>query len=573
MQEVAEAIAAVLGMEVTIIDEKYERVAATGQYRNFVGKRIPANCVFETVIRERVPKYVSQEKRDIDCRDCSDQLTCLELATIGHPIINSEGDVIGVIGINVFDEQQRNLMVGKWESLILFLGKLSGLLASTLSSYETIEKMTIQTREISNIIDSFQYGVLCINDGGDIKYANKSAQDLLKTREMDAVGINLLSFLPGMDLSVINEVGVLVPEVSSKLNLFIKGRPIWLQDKKVSTIVELHKATDIIRDACNIVEGKQEFTFNDIIGISPNFMRAKEIASTVAQSDATVLLRGESGTGKELFARAIHFESKRAKAPFIAINCASIPDNLLESELFGYEGGAFTGARSKGQLGKFELANGGTLFLDEIGDMPLHLQPKILRVLQERSFSRVGGKEIIRIDVRIVAATNKSLEKMIENGGFREDLYYRLNVIPVFLPPLRSRKDDIGVLSQLFLRKSCERLNLADKLFSDDLAIFLREYPWPGNIREMENLIEYLVNITKEIIIPIDNLPEALLRGAHIEGDYCNGADLKSRVRNFEKNILQEMIDKYGDTTEAKQKISSILGINLTTLYRKLAGD
>ncbi len=175
------------------------------------------------------------------------------------------------------------------------------------------------------------------------------------------------------------------------------------------------------------------------MGSSNNIKNVKLIAKNIAKTDSTVLLRGESGTGKELFARAIHFESQRCDAPFIAVNCASIPDNLLESEFFGYEGGAFSGAKREGQMGKFELANGGTIFLDEIGDLPLHLQPKILRVLQEQSFTKIGGKEEICVDVRIIAATNRELETMVKHGQFRQDLYYRLNVIPIYLPSLKDR--------------------------------------------------------------------------------------------------------------------------------------
>jgi transcriptional regulator with PAS, ATPase and Fis domain len=325
----------------------------------------------------------------------------------------------------------------------------------------------------------------------------------------------------------------------------------------------------MIKDAYNLLESKQMFTFDDIISKSSCVEQVKEIARKVSTNNSTVLIRGESGTGKELFARAIHSESPRRHAPFIAINCASIPDNLLESELFGFEGGSFTGARPQGQIGKFELANGGTLFLDEIGDLPIHLQPKLLRVLQENSFTRIGGNDMIETDVRLIAATNKSLEKMIEDGLFREDLYYRLNVIPIMLPPLRARKDDIPLLCNYLLKKYCAKLGTESKTFSSEAEKIFNAYHWPGNVREMENLIEYLVNVTRDNVITAENIPDSM-HDQDFGGLIYSETDLKSRTEQFEAQVIETMLQKYGDSTEAKQQVASILGVNLTTLYRKM---
>lgn len=556
-------------MEVTIIDENYTRVASTGEYKNLIGKRIPSRCVFETVVKDRKPQFVSQDSRDIFCKDCVAQDSCQVLATIGHPIMNNNV-VIGVIGVNAFKEHQRDRLVQNGESLMFFLNKLSGLLAGTLSSYETIKKLEIQSQEINKIIDSFRHAVLCIDSKGTIKYINKSAESILNTSKLDITNKTIDELIPGIDNPQILEQEKKFKIKNQKSSFFIKSNKVMLEDIKVSTIMEMHKTSDAIRDAYNLLERKQIFTFDDIVSKNKSIERVKDIANKVAKKDSTILIRGESGTGKELFARAIHFESPRNSAPFIAVNCASIPDNLLESEFFGYEGGAFTGARPQGQIGKFELASGGTLFLDEIGDLPINLQPKILRVLQEHSFTRIGGKDVIETDVRLIAATNKNLEKMIVDGQFREDLYYRLNVIPLYIPPLRERKDDIPLLIDYLLKKYCQKLETQEKVFSEELKQIFDIYLWPGNIREMENLVEYLVNVTKEDIIVSENLPATMHE--YILRDEFNHQemDLKTKMEQYEKQILASMIKKYGETTEAKQRIASILGINLTTLYRKL---
>lgn len=221
--------------------------------------------------------------------------------------------------------------------------------------------------------------------------------------------------------------------------------------------------------------------FNDILGVDPHFVETLNTAKKIAATHSNVLIRGESGTGKELFARAIHEASSRNQYPFVAINCASIPDNLLESELFGYEPGSFTGANKHGKLGKLELAHKGTILLDEIGDMPLYLQPKLLRVLQGKEIEKIGGSTPIPIDVRIIAATNSLLEEKIKSGAFREDLYYRLNVIPLSVPPLRERKEDIILIAHYLLRKYCRKFNVMEKSFSAEVKELFLSYPWPGS--------------------------------------------------------------------------------------------
>lgn len=570
VQEVAEAISAVLKVDVTIIDHDFTRIASTGEYRRLVGKRIPSNCMFENIAKTKKPEYAYKTKDDSTCDNCEYIGECRELATMGYPIIK-DNEVIGIIGINAFEEEQKIYIEKNYDNLLTFLNKLSILLVGNLISNGIITELTIKNEETKKIIDNFSYGIICVDRNGAIKNINKKAIEYLNLYSKDLNNISIKDIIPDINIES-NDGYIQEKKVSiskKKLSFMIKNNPVIFQGKNVSNIIEVHKTSDAIREAYKLIEGQKIITFEDIIGESDIIKHVKEIAIKVSKGNSTVILRGESGTGKELFARAIHYNSKRRYHPFIAINCASIPDNLLESELFGYEGGAFSGSRREGQMGKFELANSGTLFLDEIGDLPLHLQPKILRALQEQNFMRIGGKELINVDFRLIAATNRDLEKMVQNGEFREDLYYRLNVIPIILPPLKEREEDIIILSEVLLQKYCTKLQTNNKKFAKEVKEVFKKYSWPGNIRELENVIEYMVNVSKLDIITNDSLPETMKKS--IYNSCCNDElSMKQMIENYEKEILISMLKKYGDSTENKVKISKKLGMNLSTLYRKL---
>jgi len=284
------------------------------------------------------------------------------------------------------------------------------------------------------------------------------------------------------------------------------------------------------------------------------------------------LLRGESGTGKELIARAIHFQSKRKDKPLIEINCASIPENLLESELFGHEKGAFTGAY-KQKKGKFEIADGGTLFLDEIGELPLSLQAKLLRVLQEKRFTRVGGVENIEVNVRLIAATNADLEVLLKEGRFREDLYYRLNVIPIIVPPLRERPEDIGPLTDFFIEKYARKNNRQIKGISAEARELFLHYHWPGNVRELENAIENAVVMSEGDLIQVDDLPVYLkdtrpaFQGFPFPWEDYDKMSYKEKLAYLEREIIrQALMETKGNKTHAAEK----LGFTLRTLRNKV---
>jgi transcriptional regulator with PAS, ATPase and Fis domain len=319
----------------------------------------------------------------------------------------------------------------------------------------------------------------------------------------------------------------------------------------------------------SINTGALKYTFDDIIGDSEAMRRVKDQAMITARGNSTVLITGESGTGKEMFAKAIHYSGLRSKGPFVTVNCGAIPENLLESELFGYEKGAFTGAGEHGKAGKFELANGGAIFLDEIGDMPLHLQVKILHALQNMRFERVGGNKPIIVDVRVIAATNKDLEAMIRCGTFREDLYYRLSVIPLTTPPLRGRREDIRLLRDHFLAKYNAFMNKRIAGFTEQVEIIYENYDWPGNVRELENAVEYGVNMAHGDRIDMEAVPARLLRND--DEPPQETALLSDRLRSYEKELITLKLRQYGGSNRAKDAVAKELGISRATLYRRLA--
>jgi two-component system NtrC family response regulator len=304
-----------------------------------------------------------------------------------------------------------------------------------------------------------------------------------------------------------------------------------------------------------------------IVGESGQMLEVLSLVRRVAPSEATVLIRGESGTGKELIAKAIHYASPRASAPLVRVNCAALPENLLESELFGHEKGAFTGALAS-RKGRFELADGGSLFLDEIGDLPLPLQSKLLRVLQEREFERVGSSVPIKVNVRIMAATNMDLESLMKSGKFREDLYYRLNVVALLLPPLRERRQDLPLLMDLFLTVFAEKNRKTIRGFTDEAREVLLRYDYPGNVRELENLIERAVVLTRDDVIGKNDLPLSIRGIPESEREQLDQASLTAVVEGVERRMIREALDKAGGV---QTRAAEMLGISERALRYKLS--
>ncbi|EPY2278502.1 sigma-54 interaction domain-containing protein [Clostridium sporogenes] len=314
---------------------------------------------------------------------------------------------------------------------------------------------------------------------------------------------------------------------------------------------------------------RAKYFFKDIVGNSSESKNVKILAKKSANTNSNVLIVGESGTGKELYANSIHNASNRRLGPFIKINCGAIPAELLESELFGYEEGAFTGAKKGGKKGKFELANGGTIFLDEIGDMPMCMQVKLLRVIQEREVERVGGNILNKIDVRIIAATNKNLEQLVKKNKFRVDLYYRLNVIRINVPPLREIKEDILLISDFLIKKVSNKLGIYIKGISKEAKEYLYNYNWPGNIRELENVIERSANLLdSDFIIKPQHLPKEILKSYIVKIHVEKNKYLKDIIAELEKEVICNCLEKNNGN---KNKTSKILGISRASLYKKIS--
>ncbi|WP_184318599.1 sigma-54 interaction domain-containing protein [Geobacillus subterraneus] len=443
-------------------------------------------------------------------------------------------------------------------------------------------------REIEGLLSFIRDPVLVVDAQGCIVHTNSTAEQILERSQIIMIGKHVTEFVQSASLSQYIRQGKPVANVAVCM-MNAKGARLEFSCRLHPLIVDAQVEGAILFFTKPVLRQEQEklfrygtrFSLDDVIGSSPAITTLKEQVMKIAKSESTVLIRGESGTGKEVFAQSIHRLSNRNKGPFVAINCAAIPEALLESELFGYEEGAFTGAKKGGKPGRFELAKGGTLFLDEIGDMPLYLQAKLLRVLQERRIERVGGTKSIEVDVRIIAATHKDLESMIANNQFREDLYFRLNVIPLYVPPLRERKEDLYELIQYYMYKFCKRLGKEPKRFSSQALKKIFDYHWPGNIRELENMVEYIVNLEIGDLVTVSSLP-ASIREMSKDQRHDMEEEMKEpqtvnhlpkslyKVNEVEEQLIIQALQRFGTSTEGKRKAAEALGISLATLYRKL---
>ncbi|MBO8139125.1 MAG: sigma-54-dependent transcriptional regulator [Thermosipho sp. (in: Bacteria)] len=360
----------------------------------------------------------------------------------------------------------------------------------------------------------------------------------------------------------------------TKKEVIVNAQPLFIKGKFSGSVAVVHDVSRILALTRELEEMrrimrqvKAQYTFEDIIGNSEKIVIAKEQAKKVAKTPATVLLRGESGTGKELFAHAIHNESKRKDGPFVSVNCAAIPENTLELELFGYSEGAFFGAKSEGKTGLIEEADGGTLFLDEIGKMPLSIQAKILRFIETKEFLPVGSTKVKKVDVRIIAATNMDLEGLVKKEKFLADLYFRLNVFPIYLPPLREIKEDIPILVKCISKKIAQQFGRKVDDVSSVAIKYLMSYEWPGNVRELENVIgRAIINMNiNETVLEKRHFPTLFLEKT--TENYKYEGSLKSLIEDFERKIIETVLkENNGDRTKTAKK----LGISLRTLYYKM---
>ncbi|RUL48808.1 sigma-54-dependent Fis family transcriptional regulator [Lysinibacillus antri] len=567
VQSIAEAIATVLKLEVEIADADYVRIACTGKLQIDILKKLEGNLVYKTVMETKQPIIIRNPGYEEVCKQCPFYQNCIEMGEISAPII-SNNNVIGFIGLMAINNTQRQRLFKDVDGILSFLNKMADLLASKLQQSANLHQLKAHSEKMDLVINLVDYGVLIIDDKGQIIQKNKHAHRLLN---LDTISLNS---------DVISKwvKNLLTDDEYENRTFTLQTRPVDIQTivtKKLLSDSGNRKEYLIILQDVNYIQTIADKTkleairkLDSIIGKSEQIQQLREHTLIVSRTASSILLQGESGTGKEVFAKSIHAVGERSKRAFITVNCGAIPEHLLESELFGYEKGAFTGANTQGKVGKFELANGGTIFLDEIGEMPLHLQVKLLRVLQENEIERVGGTKVIPIDVRVIAATNKDLQSSVKEGVFREDLFYRLNVVPIFIPPLRSRKEDIPELCDYFISEYNEIFGKNVMGFDSEMLQILMNYRWPGNVRELKNFIEYLFNFISEGYITLNNSKELIDKKLKL--DLIEEEEMIFSLKRNEMELIKKALEYVKQHNMNVEDATKLLGISRATLFRKL---
>ncbi|EHL7915849.1 sigma-54-dependent transcriptional regulator [Escherichia coli] len=568
IQRFARMLASVLQLEVEIVDENLCRVAGTGAYGKFLGRQLSGNSrLLRHVLETKTEKVVTQSRFDPLCEGCDSKENCREKAFLGTPVILQDR-CVGVISLIAVTHEQQEHISDNLREFSDYVRHISTIFVSKLledqGPGDNISKI------FATMIDNMDQGVLVVDDESRVQFVNQTALKTLGVVQNNIIG-KPIRFRP-------------LTFESNFTHGHMQHIVSW-DDKRELIIGQLHNiqgrqlflmAFHQSHTSFSVANAPDEPHIEQLVGECRVMRQLKRLISRIAPSPSSVMVVGESGTGKEVVARAIHKLSGRRNKPFIAINCAAIPEQLLESELFGYVKGAFTGASANGKTGLIQAANTGTLFLDEIGDMPLMLQAKLLRAIEAREILPIGASSPIQVDIRIISATNQNLAQFIAEGKFREDLFYRLNVIPITLPPLRERQEDIELLVHYFLHLHTRRLGSVYPGIAPDVVEILRKHRWPGNLRELSNLMEYLVNVVPSgEVIDSTLLPPNLLNNgtteqsdvtevseAHLSLDDAGGTALEE----MEKQMIREALSRHN----SKKQVADELGIGIATLYRKI---
>ncbi|EHR9670354.1 sigma-54-dependent transcriptional regulator [Escherichia coli] len=568
IQRFARMLASVLQLEVEIVDENLCRVAGTGAYGKFLGRQLSGNSrLLRHVLETKTEKVVTQSRFDPLCEGCDSKENCREKAFLGTPVILQER-CVGVISLIAVTHEQQEHISDNLREFSDYVRHISTIFVSKLledqGPGDNISKI------FATMIDNMDQGVLVVDADNRVQFVNQTALKTLGVVQNNIIGKPVRfrpltfesNFTHGHMQHIVSwddKSELIIGQLHN-----IQGRQLFL--------MAFHQS----HTSFSVANASDEPHIEQLVGECRVMRQLKRLISRIAPSPSSVMVVGESGTGKEVVARAIHKLSGRRNKPFIAINCAAIPEQLLESELFGYVKGAFTGASANGKTGLIQAANTGTLFLDEIGDMPLMLQAKLLRAIEAREILPIGASSPIQVDIRIISATNQNLAQFIAEGKFREDLFYRLNVIPITLPPLRERQEDIELLVHYFLHLHTRRLGSVYPGIAPDVVEILRKYRWPGNLRELSNLMEYLVNVVPSgEVIDSTLLPPNLLNNgtteqsdvtevseAHLSLDDAGGTALEE----MEKQMIREALSRHN----SKKEVADELGIGIATLYRKI---
>lgn len=510
IQRFARMLASVLQLEVEIVDENLCRVAGTGAYGKFLGRQLSGNSrLLRHVLETKTEKVLTQSRFDPLCEGCDSKENCREKAFLGTPVILQDR-CVGVISLIAVTHEQQEHISDNLREFSDYVRHISTIFVSKLledqGPGDNISKI------FATMIDNMDQGVLVVDDESRVQFVNQTALKTLGVVQNNIIGKPIRfrpltfesNFTHGHMQHIVSwddKSELIIGQLHN-----IQGRQLFL--------MAFHQS----HTSFSVANAPDEPHIEQLVGECRVMRQLKRLISRIAPSPSSVMVVGESGTGKEVVARAIHKLSGRRNKPFIAINCAAIPEQLLESELFGYVKGAFTGASANGKTGLIQAANTGTLFLDEIGDMPLMLQAKLLRAIEAREILPIGASSPIQVDIRIISATNQNLAQFIAEGKFREDLFYRLNVIPITLPPLRERQEDIELLVHYFLHLHTRRLGSVYPGIAPDVVEILRKHRWPGNLRELSNLMEYLVNVVPSgEVIDSTLLPPNLLNNGTTE--------------------------------------------------------
>lgn len=569
IEKVITSISDILNVDAAVINERGLLVVSTERYLKQKGENVHVPSI-EFVLAKG--QYVVDKPGSMEmCKGCRFLDSCpakVELLSS----IKVANHAIGVVSLTSFTKEGQNRLSKHTERYQQILTEVSEMITAIVQSHATrqIESSDDSIRLLEGALDTVADAYFTFDRSGNVIHTNASARRLLSQHELLPAEISrmLLPSLSGMAAHSLPIANCLV----DKLDAPTEATPIIVNNQLIGGVLRVQRGSltvpRLIDHQGSRSSGKAD-SLAQIVGNSPAIKQVKEMAMKIGNSSSTVLITGETGTGKGHLAKAIHEASTRAFYPFVAINCASIPENLFESELFGYEDGAFTGAKKGGKPGRFEMAEGGTLFLDEIGDMPLSLQAKLLRVLQEKVVERIGGTRSFPINVRIIAATNQNLEELVEKKAFRADLFYRLNVIPIHVPSLTERKEDIELLAVSFMEKYGEQAGRTFFGISREAINLLTHYHWPGNVRELENAIEYAMNMEQDTVLTADSLPPRLRTRPTVAPSH-SGSAIKARVADAQADAIRASLQKHGSDLKGKQRVAEELGIGLRTLYRKL---
>lgn len=562
----ANIISRMINVDVDIVDSDFVRIAGTGVYKDKANENMSAEAyIYREVIATGKTQVVNQPGKDPLCQPCTKKSTCVEKFEICTPIKLGQ-EIIGSIGLVCFTDDQKSHLLERFDIYLEFVAQIADFISAKAYENREHKRTELMIKLMEQVIDKTDMGVIAIGRDDTIINANSNAIQELGLSGGLKEKIDILA--TGDLIGEAKEYKVVIDQK----DYFILGNLLQVEfdlDDYAKMLI-FHDIKTVKSKIYELTQVGENINIGNILGHSSVARELKAKVQKVSTSTSTVLIRGESGTGKELIARAIHRESERRDEPFVAVNCGSIPDSLMESELFGYIKGAFTGADPKGRIGKFELAHKGTLFLDEIGDLPLYVQVKLLRVLQERQITRLGSNNLINIDVRVIAATHKNLAEMIKENTFREDLFYRLNVIPFEIAPLRERRDDIEPLSYHFIKKYSQLFGKDFRRLAPEVVDCLIAYDWPGNVRELENTIEFMINMMEaDGLLNKKQLPRGI--ADQPQGPTVSPASGRVRpLRELESEAIEKALEVYGVSSRGKKIAAQKLGIGIATLYRKL---